>query len=173
MHEFLRVATFLTVAMATCGSRAAAQAIDDTVRPGMTVAVLDAWGDRYRGRVEHIAADRIRLWHLGDLVELSADAVVRIDQPQGQGKGMTIGLSSGIALGAAAGIATGGSPMPRVISVPILAGVGGLVGQGIGLLVDAVVHRPRTLYERSPRVIVGVSAVTVSRSKGVAVKVSW
>ena len=173
MHGFLRLATFLAIATVTFGSSASAQAIDDKVRIGMTVAVFDDWGDRYRGRVEHVSADRIRLRHLGDLVEISADAILRIEQPQRQGKGAMIGLLSGMTLGVAAGIANTDAPLPRVISVPILAGLAGLVGEGIGLLIDVIIHRPRTLYVRPPRVIVGVGPVTAHQSKGLAVKVTW
>ena len=173
MHGFLRTATILALVTVTFGPSASAQTIDDKVRIGMTVAVFDDWGDRYRGRVEQVSADRIRLRHLGDLVEISADAILRIEQPQGQGKGAMIGLASGLTLGAAAGIANTHSPLPRLIGVPILAGIAGLVGEGIGLLIDAVIHRPRMLYVRPPRVIVGVAPLTASQSKGLAFKVSW
>ena len=173
MQGLVRLATFLVIALLTFASGAPAQALDQKVRTGMRVVVFDDWGDRYRGRVEHVSADRIRLFHLGDLVEISADAILRIDKPQGQGNGATIGRVSGMTLGLVAGVAAKESPLPRVVSVPILAGVFGVVGEGIGLLIDAVIHRPRTLYVRPPRVIVGVVPVTAFRSKGVAVHVSW
>jgi hypothetical protein len=173
MNGLVRSATFLAIALLTFATGALAQSLDQKVRTGMAVVVVDDWGDRYRGRVEHVSADRIRLFHLGDLVEISADAIRRVDKPQELGNGAAIGAVGGISLGIVVGVTTKDSPLPRLIGVPILAGVFGIVGEAMGLLIDAVIHRPRTLYVRPAHVIVGVVPVTTFRSKGVAVNVSW
>jgi hypothetical protein len=152
---------------------ASAQEIDDRVRPGMSVWVLDDLGDRHRGRVESVSRDLIRLSRFGTIEAIPAENILRIEQPQRIGNGGAIGLYAGMAVGFYAGITSSGNALTRVLATSATAYSGALVGAGIGLCIDAFIHRPRTLYERPPIVRIGVAPIANSRSAGGVVTVTW
>jgi hypothetical protein len=99
---------------------------------------------------------------------------VLIEKPLRVGNtGMVIGTIAGASMGVVAGARSRGTPIPPVIAAGILGGTAAIVGGGFGLLVDAIVHRRRTLYERQPKVTVDVVPIAASRLTGATVTISW
>ncbi len=171
-HSVTALVIALGMLMSTAG--ASAQEIDDRVRPGMTVWVYDDRGDRHRGRVEWVSPDAIRLFRLGDVEEIAADRIVRIYKPgEFRQRGAVIGTIGGMTVGVVAGVLAEGNPLTRTLAASSLGWIFSIVGGGIGLAIDSIIHRPRTLYERPPIVKVGVAPIVSSRSTGALVSVVW
>jgi hypothetical protein len=174
MSRDVKRALFLAIAILNSASDAPAQSIEDRVRPGMTVEVLDDQGERHKGRVESVDADVLRLSRAGDVERIPTDRIVLVEKPLRVGNtGMAIGTIAGASLGIVAGARSRDNPIGPVLGAAILGGTSGLVGGGVGLLIDAIVHRRRTLYARPPRVTVGVVPVATSRLTGATVSLSW
>jgi hypothetical protein len=164
----------LAMAIMAPASGARAQEIDDRVRTRMIVEVFDDQGDRHKGRVASVTADLLRLSWAGGIDAIPADRIVRIGKPLRVGNtGLVIGAAAGASLGIAAGVRSRDNPIGPVIGAVILGGTTGLAGAGAGLLIDAIVHRRRTLYERPPAVIVSLVPIATSRRTGATVSITW
>jgi hypothetical protein len=174
MSGDVKRALFLAGAILISTQGAWAQEIDDRVRPGMTVEVVDDQGERHKGRVETVTADLLRLSRAGDIEAIPAQRIVLIEKPLRVGNtGMVIGTIAGASLGIAAGVRSRETPLGPVLAAAILGGTFGMVGGGAGLLIDGIVHRRRTLYERPPKMTVDVVPFATSRLTGAIVSISW
>ena len=172
MNRELTRTLCLAMAILAPASAARAQQIDDRVRTGMMVEVFDDQGDRHKGRVASVTADLLRLSWAGDIDVIAADRIVRIEKPLRVGNaGLLIGAAAGASLGIAMGARSRDNPIGPVLGAAVLGGTTGLVGGGVGLLLDAIIHRQRTLYERAPALT--VVPVTTSRLRGATVSISW
>jgi hypothetical protein len=151
------------------------------VKLGQTLEVIDDQGQEVRGRVRSLSADALTLDRKGTQTEIPFQRITQIARPNDNlANGALIGLGAGVAFGlVGATVGTddcdevyyecyGG---PRFIAAAAL--VFGAIGAGIGVGVDALIHRERVIYRRDGRRQTRVAPVVGPGVGGAVVSVTW
>jgi len=161
-----------------------ADAIRQRVKEGQKVLVTDEQGREWPGRIDAFAPDKVvLLMKGGQRHDFPYGEILRIERPRDTlANGALIGFASGAAYGLVAvvveenascepeGFFSCGDPTgPAYVLVPAV--LGGL-GAGIGVGIDALIHRDATLFRRTDsRVMV---APSLGRGvRGLSVSVRW
>jgi len=158
-----------------------AENIQTRVKDGQRVSITDDRGQEFKGRIGALAADRLRMLVDGKSVDVAYDRIVRIDHPNDSlANGALIGLGVGAAMGLAAiATASGCDPVAIGCSEPDAAGYvgatllfGGL-GTGVGVGIDALIHRDREIYRRGTGAHATVTPALGRRALGAVASVTW
>jgi hypothetical protein len=142
----------MTVNAAAQGIAGSFQELRLLVGPGDTVTLVDPTGQKVSGKITDLSASSLAMMVDGRPREWRETDVVTITQRRGDslGNGALIGLGVGAALagiGSAVYAAntvgdTGGGEVAAVIAI-----YGG-IGAGIGTGVDALIAKPRLIFDR-------------------------
>lgn len=151
------------------------------VKRGQTVEVIDDQGQETRGKVRTLSATTLTLDRAGKATEIPFERITQIARPSDSlANGALIGLGAGVAfgiLGSTAGTSdceAGYYPCfdgPRFVVGSAL--IFGAIGAGIGVGVDALIHRERVIYRRDSRRQTRVAPVVGPGVGGAVVSVSW
>ena len=147
-----------------------AQALPDSVRPGLKVEIVDEAGASVEGHVQEISNQSVRLSTRRGITDVPVESIVRIARPDGIKNGALIGLAVGVGLGILSASTYGEGDAAILLSQTL---GNGLVCAGIGALLDASVDSRRTLYQRGPRRLTHVTPLIGPRAGGVAASISW
>lgn len=139
------------------------------VKPGEILIVTSDDGSKVKGRMIEISADRILFRMKKGERSIPASEITRVQHYRN-------GVLLGALIGGAAGIPfalalneyaanEGGSP--GVAAVPIV------LGMGIGIGIDALLKRPRTVYSRTAPARVTASAIVDRNRRGVRVAINF
>ena len=149
------------------------------VKEGQKVLIVDDQGRELTGRIGELRADALMLRVGRDRSDVPYDRILRIDRPRdGVSDGALKGLAVGAGLGLVAGLAAAGDDAGFLdfgfadvapVAVPVLGGIGALVGWAL----DASIRHQPNLYRRTSATRINLSP-TVGRSRrGMAISVSW
>lgn len=147
-----------------------AQALPDSVRPGVKVEIVDESGGSVEGRLDEVSAQTVRLSSRRGITDVPVDTIVRITRPDTVKNGALIGLAVGLALGIGSASAYAEGDGAFIISQTL---GNGLVCAGIGALLDAAVDTRRTLYQRGPRHETRVTPFVGRGGGGLAAAITW
>ena len=150
------------------------------VERGQTVEVRDDDGREVRGRIRALSSVTMTLEVADDVFEIPVAKIIRITRPADSlANGALIGLGAGAAFGLLAST-VGTSDCDGYYGCPQGAGfvvgstlVFGAVGAGIGVGVDALIHRERVLYRRDAGRRTRVTPVVGPGVAGAMASISW
>jgi hypothetical protein len=149
------------------------------VKEGQKIVIADDQGRELTGRIGELRADALMLLVGRNRTDVPYDRILRIDRPHdGRMDGALIGFGIGAGLGLLAAVAAAnddsgwGSPDPTHVARVAPLMLGG-IGAGIGVGLDALIHRDPSLYRRQGTSRIGVSPALGRGGQGVAVSVSW
>jgi hypothetical protein len=183
----LIVITFAFVLLIGCPTAVWAQEaerIRASVKDGQRVVVTDDQGREFAGKIAEIGADTLRLLVGTQPTAVRFASIVRIDRPHDTlANGALIGLGVGAAFGlTAVALEDARECNPAAFfdcSDPSLAGyviiplmTGGL-GSAIGVGIDALIRRDRTIYRRGDHVRTTLRPIAGHGVRGVVAAVSW
>jgi hypothetical protein len=153
------------------------------LKPGDTVWVTDARGREVKGTIESLGPDGISLDAVSGVPIAASDArAIRTRRDLATVIGTWTGFAAGggYAVSRWASDAAGCSTEPGMCVIAVLgyAGIGALVGAGIGWGIDAARDSKREVYRapgtsRSPQSRVLIAPVVTPRAKGVAVSFAY
>ena len=149
------------------------------VKQGQKILIVDDQGRQLTGRIGELRADTLMLLVGRDRSDVAYDRILSIDRPRdGVSDGALKGLAVGAGLGLVAALAAAGDDSGFLdfgfadvapIAVPVLGGIGALVGWAL----DASIRHQPNLYRRPSATRINLSP-TVGRSRrGMAISVSW
>ena len=184
MTSSTRIVILALVALApiTAAAQGTPAPLEQLVKRGETVVVVDDTGREIEGRIESVSSEVLALRVHGHPVDLAIGRVVRVDRPRdGLGNGALIGMGTAVSLSMVALIGAqnscdGGrygcaSPPPPWV-VLWAAGSSAALGAGIGVGIDALIHRERAIYRRGS--LRAAVAPTIARGvRGASVSVTW
>lgn len=173
-----RIATAAMFAMWIMSGPVAAQtppdAIQQEVKPGQQVAVIDEQGRRFRGRVVEVSADSLTVAKGGDRTTVPYPSVVRIDLVDDLRKGTTVGALVGAGLLAfVAGAAHQDGITLNAAGYGAFAALYCGAGAAIGAGIDALIGGDRRLYQRSGTTDFSVAPVLGRGRVGAVVGITW
>ncbi len=173
----------VVLASSTVVAQSEHDAIRGHVKDGQKVSITDSQGNEINGRIHAITSDGLSLAAHGKTTDVPYDKIVKIDRPHdGLANGTLIGLATGAAIGLLA-IANEDShdcphnllfcSDPNAATYAAGALVMGGVGAGVGVAIDALIHRERQIYRRAGQARVTVNPALRHGSRGGVVSVSW
>lgn len=161
-----------------------ADAVRQRVKEGQKVRVTDDQGREWQGRIETFAPDNLVLRTKDrQRHDVPYSTIIRIDRPHDTlANGALIGFVSGAAYGLVAVVvdANGdcepegffGCGDPTAAAYVVIPPVLGAIGAGIGVGIDALVHRDPTLFRRGDSRV--IFAPLLGRdARGVSLSVRW
>lgn len=169
MARILPVLTAVALLFSAAGS-VFAQALPDSVRPGLKVEIVDEAGASVEGRLQEVSSQSVRVSTRRGITDVPIDSIVRITRPDGIKNGALIGLAVGIGLGTLSASTYAEGDALILLSQTL---GNGLVCAGIGALLDASVDSRRTLYQRGPRRQTHLTPLIGPRAGGFAASISW
>jgi hypothetical protein len=176
------VTLMLLIAASPAAAQTGPSRIAGLVKNGQKVSIIDDEGRELEGRIDGLSADSLGVVVNGRRTDLPFERIVRIDHPHdGLGNGALIGLASGagiVFLGAVLDnrSCTGPNahcPPPPAWFVFWAAGGMGAVGAGVGVGIDAIIHRDRAIYRRGTGARTTVAPAVGPGLRGAVVSVSW
>ncbi|HET7217656.1 MAG TPA: hypothetical protein VFJ02_06390 [Vicinamibacterales bacterium] len=176
------LALVLALAPRFAAAQDAAPRIDQLVKRGEKVVVMDEDGQEIEGRIESISASTVALRVDGAPVDMPFDRIVRIDRPRdGLGNGALIGMGTTVSLSMIGLVAAQSSCEDRYYNcssppfwvVLWAAGSSAAIGAGIGVAIDALIHSERAIYRRGGGVRTTISPAIAHGVRGASVSVSW
>jgi hypothetical protein len=181
MTQMIRIcSTALAVFFVSSPSLAQTNAenIQTRVKDGQRVSITDDQGQEFKGRIGALAADRLRMLVDGKSVDVAYDRIVRIDRPNDSlANGALIGFGVGAALGLAVMAAGTGCEIGCLETgaggyVAGMLLMGGL-GTGVGVGIDALIHRDREIYRRGAGAHSTAAPALRRGALGALVSVTW
>jgi hypothetical protein len=181
------VITFAFVLLIGCQTVVWAQEderIRGSVKDGQRVVVIDDQGRELAGKIDRVGADSLRLLVRDQPTDVRLADIVRIDRPPdtlangagiGFGVGAVLGLTA-LALEDARACDPGvwfDCSDPSIASYVLVPLVTGGLGTAIGVGIDALVRRDRTIYQRGRTVRTTVVPAIGHGMRGVVLAVSW
>jgi ribosomal protein L30/L7E len=152
------------------------------VERGQTVEVRDDDGREVRGRIRAVSAATMTLEGADDVFEIPVAKITRIARPADSlADGALIGFSAGAVFGLL-GSTVGTSDCDAYYYGPCPEGAGfvvgstlvfGAIGAGIGVGVDALIHRGRVIYRRDAGRQTRVTPVVGKGVAGAMASISW
>lgn len=191
LHLSIPVALAAAAFVAMCASPASAQTpaatapafgdLSQVIKPGLVVIVIDEKGDRTKGTITSISDSVVEVRRYGRVIAFPADRVTRISKLDSRRDGFGLGFLAGGVVGGYLGVETAefcsdfgsgwgstdnddGCPW----AIPTLAGIFGMVGGGIGALIDNFIDGETTVFER-PRAAAQLRVAPVIRHRTAAV----
>lgn len=149
------------------------------VKQGQKIVIVDDQGRQLSGRIGELRADALMLLVGRDRSDVPYDRILRIDRPRdGVSDGALKGLAIGAGLGVLAGLAAAADDADFLdfgfadvapIAVPVLGGIGALIGLGV----DASMRHQSNLYRRTSATRINLSPTLGRSRRGMAISVSW
>ena len=176
------ILAFVALAPAAAAAQGTPAPLEQLVKRGEKVVVVDDAGREIEGRIEAVSSEVLGLRVHGQPVDLAVDRVVRVDRPRdGLGNGALIGMGTAVSLSMIAlvgaqtscdGARYGCAAPPPAWVVLWAAGSSAALGAGIGVAIDALIHSERAIYRRGS--VRAAVAPTIARGvRGASVSVSW
>lgn len=167
----------------TAASQAPADEIRGRVKTGQKVSITDDQGREFKGRLSELSTAGLSILMAGERTEIPYDAIVRIDRPHDSlANGALIGLAAGAGLGFAALISEENSacgPEEWFCSDPdggdyaLVTLIMGGLGSAVGVGVDALIRRERSIYRRGGGPRITVSPALGRNARGAALSIAW
>jgi hypothetical protein len=136
----------------TAGVAGSFEQLQVLVRPGDRVTLTDAAGSRATGSIAELSSQSLALLVEGNRRQFRPDEVAAIHQRRADplGNGALKGFWWGAAFGAlgALTLCQHDDADCDWFAVPLIVGVYGAMGAGIGVAIDAAVRREQLIYER-------------------------
>lgn len=158
----LTAAALFPLYLQPVAAQAAAETVDSfadlshVIRPGILVVVTDENGERIRGTVMTLSNSVLEVRRFSRVVIFPAERVRRVSLVDSRRDGFGIGFMAGAVAGGYLGIQTAefcegwdsddGCPS----AIPVLGGMFGLIGGGIGALIDNAFTGEKPVFTRSP-----------------------
>jgi hypothetical protein len=182
-----RISTWLSFVLLVCCPSAWAQEVEQIrarVKDGQRVVVIDDQGRELAGRLDGIGADSLRLLVRDQPTDVKFADIVRIDRPPDTlANGAAIGFGVGAALGLTALALEDARACdpgawfdcsdPSLASYVVVPLITGGLGTAIGVGIDALVRRDRSIYRRGGHVRTTVAPAIGRGARGVVLSVSW
>ena len=150
------------------------------VKPGALVIVTDDKGRRTRGTVTAVSGAAIELRRYTTLVKIPADSVRVVSRVDSRREGFTIGFLAGAVAGGALGVEMVkfcedfGEDDGCPAAIPIIGGVFGLIGGGLGALVDNLITGETPVFTRPrPTARLRLAPLMGRRSAGIRFAVTF
>jgi hypothetical protein len=180
---------FLGILAIVCGAgTAAAQSIDEVVKPGQVVRIDDRDGGVRIGKIFAVSPQTLELMVRGGKQTIPSGQIWSIklaykdSLTDGARKGALFGLAVGVALGVIGAVATCGDE-PSIIDfcsggdAAFLAAVLGAYGAGIGaatgLIGDALHPSYRTVWRAPVTSRISISVMRLPGSTGAGISFKW
>jgi hypothetical protein len=142
--------------------------LQDAVKTGDTVVVTVQDGTKLEGRLTDVTASSMGVQVKGTRHAISGDRVTRVQRKRnGVWLGAVIGAAAGVPFAVFLRQTWDGGTNEGAAIFPIF------VGLGAGIAVDALLVRPRTVYERQPGTQTRVSFLIGPTSKAVMLRFSF
>lgn len=155
--------------------------LNGVLRRGQTVEVIDDQGRETYGRIRALSSAVVTLERDGESTDVPFDRIAQISRPHDTlANGAWIGLGAGAAFGLLAGTVGSSCEADYYLGCPNEAQwavastlVMGAIGAGVGVAIDAMIHRERVIYRRDAHRQTRVAPVLGPASVGATVAVSW
>jgi hypothetical protein len=176
------ITLILLMATSPVAAQTGPSRIAGLVKNGQKVSIVDDEGRELEGRIDGVSADSLGIVVKGRRLDLPVERIVKIDHPyDGLGNGALIGLASGagmVFLGAVLDNRSCTGPNAHCSRPPAwfvfwAAGGMGAVGAGVGVGIDAMIHRDRAIYRRGTGARTRVAPAVGPGIRGAVVSVRW
>ena len=174
----LRYLTAVTalISGSMCGSASAQTSpavIQDSVKTGQSVSIVNDQGDQFRGRLVAVSTDFLTVEKGRNQTNVRYQDIVKIDRVDDLKNGAMIGLLVGTGLFAIdALVAREDGLTLNAAGYAVVGALYGGLGAAAGAGIDALIGGNRNLYQRGNATRVGVALVLGARP-GAVVGVSW